>query len=367
MAAEYPKAQLWRSPEVLVWLQTAFIGDVVLTSAAIALVHKSRPEIKQYVVTTAAGREILADCPGVHEVLVLEKRRASFIAAFRQVKRALVAQGVRPHRTLTLQVHRSLRSSLLAAYLGYPTVTYQESSGAWLAARRVPRIALLHETSRIALLLEPLGFTRAELLSCRPVLHKLTPAPGSKIDGLVQLKLAERGKHLVAIAPGSVWGTKRWLGEYYSQLLQMLVTRADIAVVLLGSPGELPLVQEILAALTPEQRGSNLFNLCGLTSISELKALFPHLSLLICGDSSPLHFASAFNTPTLAIFGATVPAMGFAPLADKQEIVEHSAMPCRPCSDHGPQRCPLVHFRCMRELSVGRVYAAVERLIGHRP
>ena len=33
---------------------------------------------------------------------------------------------------------------------------------------------------------------------------------------------------------------------------------------------------------------------------------------------------------------------------------------CRPCSSHGPPACPLGHHRCMRELTVAAVLAAIE-------
>jgi hypothetical protein len=73
--------------------------------------------------------------------------------------------------------------------------------------------------------------------------------------------------------------------------------------------------------------------------------------------------ASAMGTPTVAIFGPTVPEFGFGPLAPARVVVGHDALACRPCDRHGPRRCPLVHFRCMRELSAEQVAAAARRLL----
>ena len=61
------------------------------------------------------------------------------------------------------------------------------------------------------------------------------------------------------------------------------------------------------------------------------------------------------NTPTVAIFGPTVPAFGFGPLAERAAIVEDELLACRPCDRHGPRRCPLGHWRCMRGMSPERV------------
>jgi heptosyltransferase II len=65
------------------------------------------------------------------------------------------------------------------------------------------------------------------------------------------------------------------------------------------------------------------------------------------------------NTPTVAVFGPTVPAFGFGPLAEKSVVAEHVALECRPCHPHGPRVCPLGHWRCMRDVSVA---AVLERL-----
>ncbi|HYS70618.1 MAG TPA: glycosyltransferase family 9 protein, partial [Gemmatimonadaceae bacterium] len=72
---------------------------------------------------------------------------------------------------------------------------------------------------------------------------------------------------------------------------------------------------------------------------------------IVTNDSAPQHLASAMGTPTLSIFGPTVPEFGFGPLAERNAIAGHTGLSCRPCDRHGPQRCPLGHWRCMRELS----------------
>ena len=87
--------------------------------------------------------------------------------------------------------------------------------------------------------------------------------------------------------------------------------------------------------------------------------LIERCAALVTNDSAPLHLASAMGTPTVAIFGATVPAFGFGPLAARRAIAETAGLECRPCSSHGPQVCPLGHFKCMKELDAQRVLDAV--------
>jgi heptosyltransferase-2 len=337
----------------LVWLQTGFIGDVVLTTAAIELAARELPGARQHLVTTPAGAAACFGHPALASVVVFEKS----LAGFGKTKRAVLAKLEDRRGAVTLQAHRSYRSSLLARHLGLRTITYSETSGGFLAHERVPRIAVLHEAHRIALLLAPLGVRREAMLAARP---KLPPLPLDG-DAAWQRRLAAFPGRLVAVAPGSVWGTKRWTVEGFTELARRLLAGTDVGIALIGSGQEKALAATIVAALGGE--GERVFDLAGCTSLTDLRRLFPRLALLVGNDSSPLHFASAFDVPTVGLFGATTPAMGFGPLATRARALGVEGLECRPCSAHGPQICPVGHFRCMRELGVDVVLGACREIL----
>lgn len=338
----------------LVWIQTAFLGDIVLTTAAVDLVRRELPGVRQHIITTPLGVRALAGLDGVTSLIPFDKRNGS-LGAFRSVKRELRSHLPRGSRPVVLQAHRSYRSSFLARYLNVPTVTYDETSLGGHAFARVARVATLHEAARIGLLLEPLGVSRRDIVQARPHLSPL-PLDG---DSAWQDRLRHWQGPVIAIAPGSVWGTKRWTSESFEALGRRLLEDPTIRLVLLGSEAEAPLTAAIAAALAAPDR---VLDLAGRTSLDDLRRIYPHLALLVTNDSSPVHYASAFNTPTVAIFGATVPAMGFGPLADRS-ATPGVTLPCRPCSDHGPETCPLGHFKCMRDLSPTTVHAEVLRIL----
>lgn len=337
----------------LIWLQTGFIGDVVLTTAAIELAAREFPGVRQHLVTTAAGAAAIREHQALATCVVFDKS----LRALPAVKHALQQAIAAPEKTVTIQVHRSYRSSFLARYLGFRTVTYAETSAGWLAQEHVTRVAVFHEVQRIALLLEPLGVERRAILAARPRL------PALPLDSTVpwQRMLYEFPGRLVAIAPGSVWGTKRWTIEGFSELANRLLAYPDLGLVLLGSDQEQELTAAMARALKLGQE--RVFDLAGKTKLTDLRRIMPRLSLLIGNDSSPLHFASAFDVPTVAIFGATIPEMGFAPLASRSRTLGVTELACRPCSAHGPQVCPQRHFRCMRQLTVDSVFVACQELL----
>jgi len=334
----------------VVWIQTAFLGDIVLSTAAFNILKAVCPHVKQHLITTKIGCEVLKDHPSLSSIHVWNKRKglSELLAVSKKVKKDLA--GSHP---CTLQVHRSLRSSLLGRLLGFPLITYEESVFPKRGSIRVPRISLFHECERIALLLEPLGVDRAKFMGCLPFLSPLAVNQGFTNKFNPQ-------KKVIGIAPGSVWATKRWTVDGYRKLIQKIQLSNRYEIVLIGSKEDSDLTHEILAPIT--QR-SGLTNLVGQTSLDELRMLYPQLSGLVSGDSSPVHFASAFGVPSVVIFGATTPEMGFAGRSDLTKVVEISGLSCRPCSVHGPKTCPKLHFRCMRDISAEKVFESLKSLM----
>ncbi len=347
----------------VIWIQTSFIGDVILTTAAMKALRDARPGVRQHLVTTKVGAMALQGHDLLTSVHIFSKREGSLtpILATRKAIRSLSMT-----KPVILQPHKSLRSTLLSVCLGYPLITYQETTGSILAWRTKPRVAVLHETDRIAILLEALGLQREEIFGRRPNLPK-APLP-SVASALAQMLSTSSQRHWIALAPGSVWATKRWPSAKFASLAQLILDLPDTGIVLMGSPDETPIADDIEAQClrTRPSGKERIVNLCGKTSLADLHGIYPALTALVSNDSSPIHYASAFNIPTIAIFGATVPSMGFGPLADHSVIAERP-LNCRPCGDHGPSVCPLGHFKCMNDLEVSYVLDKLKQTLSALP
>jgi heptosyltransferase-2 len=330
----------------VIWIQTSFIGDIVLTTAAIKALHMNMPEVRQHFVTTPTGAKVMRDHPHLVSIHIFSKRDGS-LKPMINVRASLKKQYL-PKSTVILQPHKSLRSTLLSKMLGFPLHTYNETSGSWLATATVPRVAVLHESDRISLLLETIGLTRENFLGIKPCL------PKAELPATAQGMVPDI--NWIGVAPGSVWATKRWPVPKFATLSQILLDNKTTGIVLLGSEEDVKaahFIEESCLKTRPDARG-RIINLAGKTALTDLNGIYPRLSQLISNDSSPIHYASAFNIPTVAIFGSTVPEMGFGPLADSSAVAQVN-LGCRPCSDHGPTECPLGHFKCMNDLEVTRV------------
>ncbi|HEY5086426.1 MAG TPA: glycosyltransferase family 9 protein, partial [Gemmatimonadaceae bacterium] len=158
-----------------------------------------------------------------------------------------------------------------------------------------------------------------------------------------------------ALAPGSAWGTKRWPG--YGTLAALLADHYDIAIV--GGPDDFAAAEEINRCVAHER----IIDATGKLSLLGSAELIRRSLALATNDSSPQHLASAMGTPTVTIFGPTVPEFGFGPLAPGSRTIGNHSLDCRPCDRHGPQVCPLGHWRCMNEITPEEVADMVRSVI----
>jgi heptosyltransferase-2 len=329
-------------PSRILVIQTAFLGDLVLTTPLFRALRKKYPEAYIVVLVIPATAAILEGLPELDRVMVHDKR----CGGFRELMRIL--QAVRREKFDTIiSPHRSTRSTLISLYSGAKRrIGYKDNELSFFYNRRVNRPMQKHESERILALLGPLGgadessvphlaLTDAEVEGARALIG----------DG-----------HYVLIAPGTAWATKRWLPEYFAEIAVGLEQRG-YRVALVGGSGDVETAKAVTRALP-----DSVANLAGRTTVPQLAALVAGASVLICNDSAPVHIASAFDTPTVAIFGATTPAMGFAPLGERSLAVGLPGLACRPCGDHGGDSCPEGHFACMKQLGPETVLDAVDRV-----
>ena len=326
-------------PSTLV-IQTAFLGDVILTTPLLAALAERHGPVD--VVTTPSAAALLEGHPAVRDLIGYDKRgRDAGLAGFgrlaSELRRRRYARAYLPHR--------SWRSAALALVARVPERTgFADSPAAITYTARVARARTGHEVERL------LALARRAAADAPPV----SLALGAADEAAAERWLAERGvpAGFIAVAPGSIWGTKRW--PYYSELAAAL----DGPLVVIGGPEDAEPAREIAAAAP-----GRAWSAAGALSLRESAALIRRARVLVTNDSAPLHLATAVGTPQVAIFGPTVPEQGFGPREAGSLTLGHAGLRCRPCSAHGPAVCPLGHHRCMRELPPETVLDAVTMVV----
>ena len=323
----------------VLFIQTAFLGDVVLATAALEAWHAAHPEDKVDVLVRKPMDGLFEGHPWLRRILAWDKRP--------RVKgkdwRRLVREVRRGRYDVVVNLHRHASSGILTALSMAPVrIGYANNPLAWRFTHRVPHRwgDGTHEVERHVGLLAP--FLNDHTSVAEP---KLYPGPSHVAEAD-----AVQARDAVLVMPGSQWATKAWPEGQFAKFL----AQTDQRVVLMGAPNE-----HALCARLAEGH-DHVTNAAGALSLLGLVAAVDMARAVVVNDSAPLHVASATDTPTVALFASTVPRFGFGPRASRHVVVEASSeLPCRPCGMHGRKRCPEGHFKCGWELSVQSVLEAL--------
>jgi len=335
------------SPDSILLIQTAFLGDAVLTIPLVSAIRDKFPKAALSVLCTPEVAEVFRSHPATPEILLFDKRgdHRSLRARWR-LSRTLRAR----HFELAIIPHRSFTSAALAALAGIPRrVGFSRSQGRWLLSHLVPFQWGVHDVERNLALLEPLGVP--------PPSGKLWMRPDPETQSLIQQRLKEAGigptDPVLGINAGSVWATKRWLPEGFAAVADRAI-RDGMKVIFVGGTKDEPSVHAVTGRMTEKA-----LNWAGKTSLKELIAVIARTNVFLTNDSGPMHIAAACGIPVVALFGPTTKELGFFPYGAGHKVIEKN-LPCRPCGLHGHERCPLGHFECMKSINADEVYAAVK-------
>ena len=333
-------------------IQTSFLGDVILTTPLIAELARRGPVD---VLVTPLGATALANNPDVRTIIRYDKRGTygSALGMWQTVKQI---RAYRPYDAAYL-AQGSFRSGLLAVLTGAKQrIGFASSTGRVLYTQQIPYRPEHHHAQRVWSLAMSECADTPSREQIRPRLYP-SDADRAEVDHLLR-KNGDATRPIVALAPGSAWGTKRW--PYYVDLAKRLADEFRIAII--GSNADAGVASEIISALP----GESAIDGTGSLSLLASAELIGRAQAIVTNDSAPQHLASAMGTPTLSIFGPTVPEFGFGPLAERHIVAGHDGLSCRPCHRHGPQRCPLGHWRCMRELSAEYISSLLPQVL-HPP
>ena len=200
----------------------------------------------------------------------------------------------------------------------------------------------------------------AELIGCQTIESRTelatTPADEQAADEVWQQLGLPSGDRVVVLNSGGAYGaSKSWPAEYFAELAKRLAEQHDFGVLVLCGPAE----REMAVSIVEQASHPRVHSLADVPlSIGLSKACVRRSRMMVSTDSGPRHFAAAFDVPVVAIYGPTDIAWSDTHFSRGTNL--QLDMDCGPCMK---RVCPLGHHRCMRDLTVDQVYAAVnERL-----
>lgn len=318
-------------------LQLKRIGDLLLTTPVLTVLHEVYPDAEIHVAADGAFCSLFP-CLPAHRILPL---RRGPITTWRTL--------LRESYEVCLDFNASDRSSLAAFLVRCPLkVTYvrfqKRPFRKYIYHTFVPPILSQRHTSDFHLdLLTSLGVHREGV----PLNIRLPFAAIQAVkELLVSLSITPP---FVVVHPGTLRPEKYWVNERWLTVIRHLRKYHRLPVVLTGAPS--PEEQRHLQSLLIHQEGL-WHDLTGKLDLAQLAVLISQARLLCGVDSAPIHLADAVSTPSVALFGPTNP-YHWCPRHPNSCVVGPHQVPYQPKGRGGP----------MNLISTDSVIAAIDRVL----
>jgi heptosyltransferase-2 len=324
-----------------------WLGDAVLATGLLASLGRLPEPPVVDVCGNAIALAIAAGHPAVRRTRLYERHGAHRRPrAFLQLARELGREGYAAHVVLP----STPSAALLARWVGAPVRAGFEGPGRGLCLTHRHRRGrrgtahLLQEYRAVLALVAPAA------PAAEPEVHT-SPAARAAARALVG-----PGEYVV-LAPGATFGpAKRWPAERFAAVGRELGSRIGGRIVVVGGPGDLPVVAAVGQALAARPGPFPPIDLAGRTDLPTLAAVLAGARVVVANDSGPMHLARSVGAPTVGIFGSTEPKWT-APRGG--QVVTAADRPrCAPCYR---RTCPIA-VQCLARIPVSAVLAAVDRV-----
>ncbi len=346
-------------PQRFLIVRLGALGDIIHALPIAAALRQAFPDARIDWLVSSRHRAILAHVPIVDHAVVVDAgggtlgqrsvlgtiarlRGAGYDAAFD-------LQGLIKSAALA-------RSSAARRVIGFSTEHLRERWAHLFYTETIEPSEHVHVTDKNLALLRAVGLNDpAKVFPLSPdvgqaeaPLYANTREPG-------MAEASRYGGRFALINANAGWPNKRWPPEWFGEVARRLLEAHGLRSVVLWGPGEEPLARIVVGA------SGGAAALAAPTDISGLIVLARAASLVISGDTGPLHIAAAVGTPIVGIYGPTNPSRN-GPWSAADVCVSRFDQ----CRCHHRRRCRLP-VCCLLDITVDEVMTAVEqRLIAVR-
>jgi lipopolysaccharide heptosyltransferase II len=371
-----PAAALrWRQARRILAVRLDNLGDVLMTSPALAAVKRAAPDIELCLLASPVGALAGRHLPVVDEVI---SYRAPWVKGGGQGSEegadacnddqaliaALAARRFDAAIIFTVSTQSALPAALLCRLAGIPLrLAHSRENPYGLLSDWQPETdsvcidGMRHEVQRQLDLVAAVGFApQGERL--------LFSWPASQVLSM-RCKFVAAGGDLrrpyLLVHPGASAASRRYPAERFGSAAAAIARASGHQVVFCGDAAEQPLValaQQALAEAGDEGKGSvGSIALVGQLALGELAALIAGAALLVCNNSAPAHIAAAVGTPVVVLYALTNPQ--HTPWRVPARVL-NKPVPCRNCLQ---SRCPRPQHDCLRGVPAEQVAVAALELM----
>jgi heptosyltransferase-2 len=297
----------------------------------------------------SSTKELVEGFSGLDEIVAYDQRgeQRGFWSMLAQIRARRFDLVVVSHPTLRLAMLMFLARVPTRIGSGYRWYSF-------LFNRRVfehRKTAEKHEAEYNISLLKQLGWSSQEVP--RVSLSIPETARLTAMTALRDLGISD-SERFVVLHPGSGGSARDWRVERFGELAKRL-SENGTKVVVTGARSEGGLVEEVV-----QRSGGAARGVVGRFSLKELAAFLGFAAVFVSNSTGPLHIAAAMGTCVIAFYPPIreCSPLRWGPLTDSKVIFEANSVLCPRC-----QGGPCQGDDCMDQITVGDVYAAVQKLL----
>jgi ADP-heptose:LPS heptosyltransferase len=338
------------------------MGDVVLLVPVIRSFVAAYPDAEVTVVTRPKFASFFTDIERVVPFPADVDHTYNGVFGMRDLFKKLLKKS---SYDVVLDMHDHIRTIMLRSmfkiFFTRVVVFEKGRSEKKLITRKENKVVtpLIHTVERYRRAFEKAGFPFAVQ---PPPYFQLKESTQKETDEWLENNNVTKNEKWIGIAPFAMHLSKIWPLDNYVEMMAKLIEKFPVKFFLFGG-GE----KEIKYFETLKQKfPSQCVIVAGQLKLKQELALMEKLDLMLCVDSSNMHLASLMGIPILSIWGGTHTAVGFGPYGKGEESIvqiSREALPCRPCSVYGREKCLRSDFACLTWITPEQIVEKIEKTV----
>lgn len=323
------------------------MGDTVLMTPAIRLLHDWRPDLRLTVLLEAPWHEILEGNPALESLVILKGKLRTAWQVWRQRYAAVVnLHGGSTSAMLTRVSHAKLTAGY--SFFRHGSVY---SHHVPIAQEILRQKGPVHTAEHVASCFFWLGVPYAEIPPAEVFASKT-------IQERVSDKLSAQGlgadEPYAVIHPAAAYESKQWKSKGFAEAGNYLEQSYGLRPVYIGAREDAQVMEDV------ERHSSAPILKADGWAIRELVALIAGARIFIGNDSGPAHIAAAAGKPVLVIFGSSDSAV-WGPWKAVRSAVVQNYFDCNPCPG---DRCAVYDEpRCILSITSEQVKVYLDALL----
>ncbi len=314
------------------------IGDIVLTTPVIRIIHKQIDDIEIHYLTKNIYKNLIENNTYITKIHTLDNKN------YKELIKSLKSENF----DYIIDLHNNIRTLKIKNSLKALSFTLNKLNfKKWLLVNfKINKLPNKHIVDRYLDTLKPFD-VHNDNLGLDFFLNNNT--------NINNFNIPNNTKNICIVV-----GAQHFTKQIPSNIITEICNNTNYNIILIGGENDENKAKEIEKNCTKP-----ILNLVGKLSINESALVISKSDLIITSDTGLMHIASAFKKDIISIWGNTVPEFGMFPYMSgkNSQIIENKSLKCRPCSKIGYNSCPKKHFNCMNNIDTKKIITSIDKIL----